>query len=334
MMDRRTFIGSTVTLVATVSLPANAQSVGKVWRIGYIGSAPLTDPEQARIWGTFLETLRSFGYIEGQNLAFEMRFSKGNIERYPALAAELVRLNVDVIVVGSAPGARAAKEVTATIPIVMAGTSDPVGAGLVASLAHPGGNITGVADYQVDLIPKRLELLKTVATQATRVANLFGNFGGFDAAKLAALDTEQDAAAHSLGVTLLRFQMNTPQDFDATTAAVVREHPDALLLSPNPTNFILRHELAAFALKQRIPTMAARREEALAGMLMSYGPSLADLARHVAIYVDKIFKGSKPAELPVEQPTKFELVINMKTAKALGLAIPQSLLLRADEIIQ
>jgi putative ABC transport system substrate-binding protein len=262
-----------------------------------------------------------------------MRFSEGKIERFPALAAELVRLDVDVIVVGSGPGARAAKEMTATIPIVMAGTSDPVGAGLVASLARPGGNITGVADYQVDLIPKRLELLKTVAPHATRIAKLFGNFGGFDAAKLAALDTEQDAAAQALGMTLLRFQMNTPQDFDATTAAVVREHPDALLLNPNPTNFVLRHELAAFALKQRLPAMAARREEVLAGMLMSYGPSLADISRNVAIYVDKIFKGAKPRDLPVEQPTKFELVINMKTVEALGLTIPQSLLLRADEVI-
>lgn len=334
MMDRRTFIGSTVTLVTTASLAASAKPAGKVWRIGYIGTSPLTYPEQARIWDAFLETLRDFGYIEGKNLAFEMRYSEGNIERFPALAAELSRLNVDVIVVGSGPGARAAKEATTRIPIVMTGASDPVGAGLVASLGRPGGNLTGIADYQVDLIPKRLELLKTVAPKVTRVANLFGNFGGFDAAKLAALDTEQDAAAQALGVTLLRFQMNTPQDFDTTTAAVVRENLDALLLSPNPTNFVLRHELAAFALKQRLPAMAARREEVLAGTLMSYGPNLADIYRSVAIYINKIFKGSRPADLPVEQPTKFELVINMKTAKALGLTIPQSLLLRADEVIQ
>ena len=333
MMDRRKFVGSMVTLAVT-SRPLHAQPTGKVWRIGYIGTAPLTTPEQAHLWDTFLEALRKLGYVEGKNLAIELRYSGGNIERFPALAAEMVRLDVDVIVVGSAPGARAAKEATATIPIVMTGASDPVGAGLVASLAHPGGNITGVADYQVDLIPKRLELLKTVAPKVTRVANLFGNFGGFDAAKLAALNAEQDAAAQALGVTLLRIQMNTPQDLESMTAAFVRETPDAMLLNPNPTNFVLRHELAAFALKQRVPAMASRREEVLAGMLMSYGPSLADIYRTGAIYVDKIFKGAKPADLPIEQPTRFELVINMKTAKALGLTIPQPLMLRADEVIQ
>ena len=333
MMDRRKFVASMVTLAVT-SQSVNAQPAGKVWRIGYIGTTPLTSPEQARIWDGFLEAMQKFGYVEGKNLAIELRFSEGNIERFPALAAELVRLNVDVIVVGSAPGTRAAKEATATIPIVMTGTSDPVGAGLVASLAHPGGNITGIADYQVDLIPKRLELLKTAAPKVTRVANLIGNFGGFDPAKLAALNAEQDAAAQALGVTLLRIQMNTPQDLESATAAVVRENPDAMLLNPNPTNFVLRHELAAFALKQRLPAIAARREEVLAGTLMSYGPNFADNYRIVATYVDKIFKGAKPADLPVEQPTKFELVINMKTAKSLGLTIPQPLLLRADEVIQ
>ena len=333
-MDRRKFIGMVAASAAAVSLPAKSQPAGKVWRIGYIGTTPITTPEQARIWDAFAEALRNFGYAEGKNLAFELRSSGGKIERFPALAAELARLNVDVIVVGSGPGVRAAKEASASIPIVMAGTSDPVGAGLVASLARPGGNVTGVADYQVDLIPKRLELLKAVSPKVSRVANLLGNFSGFDAAKLAALHAEQDAAAQALGVSLLRFQMNAPQDFDATSAAVVREHPDALLLSPNPTNFVLRNELAAFALKQRVPAIAARREEALAGMLMSYGPSIPDISRSVAIYVDKIFKGAKPADLPIEQPTKFELVINLKTAKALGLTIPQSLLLRADEVIQ
>jgi len=332
-MDRRTFVAATAAMAAA-PLASLAQVAGKVWRIGYIGTTPMATPEQARIWDAFLETLRSLGYIEGKNLAFELRYSEGKIERYPALAAELARLNADVIVVGSSPGVRAAKEATASIPIVMAGTSDPVGAGLVASLARPGANITGIADYQVDLIPKRLELLKSVAPRVTRVANLFGNFGGFDAAKLAALAAEQDTAAQALGVTLLRFQMNTPQDFDATTAAVVRAHPDALLLSPNPTNFTLRNELASFALKERVPAMAARRGEALAGMLMSYGPNLTDISRSVAMYVDKIFKGAKPADLPIEQPTKFELVINLNTAKALGLTIPQPLLLRADEVIQ
>ena len=333
MMDRRTFVGGIAAGLLIAPLAA-AQQAGKVWRIGFIRHVPATTPEAARNWEAFRQALQESGYIEGKNLAFELRFSEGKIERFPALAAELVGLKVDVIVVGSAPGAKAAMEATAKIPIVMAGTSDPVGAGLVASLARPGGNVTGIADYQVDLIPKRLELLKTVAPKVVRVANVFGNFGGFDAAKRAAITSEQDAAAKALGVSLLRLQMNTPQDFDATIATIVRERPDALLLSPNPTNLILRNNLAEFALKQRLPTMAARREEALAGMLMSYGPSLTDESRRVAVYVDKIFKGAKPADLPIEQPTKFELVINLKTAKALGLTIPQSLLLRADEVIQ
>ena len=250
------------------------------------------------------------------------------------MPADLVRLNVDVIVVISAPGAKAAKEASATIPIVMAGTSDPVGAGLEASLARPGGTITGISDYQLDLIPKRIELLRAAAPKVVRVANLFGNFGGFGAEKLAALASERDAAAKAMGMSLLQIQMNTPQDFDSATAAVVRERPDALLLSPNPTNFVLRWELAEFAARQRLPTMAARREEAFAGMLMSYGPSNLDIWRASAVYVDKIFKGAKPGDLPIEQPTKFELVINLKTAKTLGLTIPQSLLLRPDEVIQ
>jgi putative ABC transport system substrate-binding protein len=232
------------------------------------------------------------------------------------------------------PGVRAAKEATTTIPIVMTGASDPVAAGLVASLAHPGGNVTGVADYQVDLIPKRLELMKAAVPSVRRVVNIFGNFGGFDAAKLAALDREQDAAAQALGVTLARVQMNTPEEFGQATRAVLSERPDALLLSPNPTNFLMRRDWAEFVQKQRLPSMAGSREHVLAGIMMSYGVDFADILRTLARFVDQILKGANPGDLPVEQPTKFELVINLKAAKALGITIPQSLLLRADEVIQ
>ena len=334
-MDRRKFIGMVLTSAVTAPLAAHAQPAGKVWRIGIIGNVPLTtNPENAHIMDAFRQALRERGYIEGKNLALEMRYAEGRIERYPALAAELAGLKVDVIVVGPAPGVRAAMQAAATIPIVMSGTSDPVRAGLVASLARPGGNVTGIADQELDLVPKRLELLKAVAPKAARVANLHGDFSGFDAAKRAALIVEQEAAARALGISLLRIEMNAPQDFDSAIATIGRARPDALLLSPNPTNLILRNKLAEYALKQRLPTVAARREEAVAGMLMSYGPSIADIFRSVAVYVDKIFKGAKPGDLPVEQPTKFALVINLKTAKALGLTIPQSLLLRADEVIQ
>ena len=334
MIDRRNFIGVLAASTVTGLGPAHAQPAGKAWRIGYIGGTPPTTPEVARIWGAFVEALQNLGYIEGKNLVIEARFVEGKSERFAAFAAELVRLNVDVIVVNTAPGVRAVMEATRQIPIVMTGTSDPVGAGLIASLARPGGNVTGVADLGLDLNIKRLELLKAIAPKATRVAWLQSTFGGFDAAKLAAMRAEIDAAAQALGMSLLRIQMNTPQDFDSATAAVVREHPDALLLNPNPVNLALRNEIAQFALKQRLPTMAARREEALAGILITYGLSLADMLRDSAVYVDKILKGADPAVLPVTQPTKFDLVINGKTAKALGLAIPQSVLLRATEVIQ
>lgn len=334
MTTRRNFIGLAAATAVAALGPAHAQPAGKVWRIGYMGGTPPTTPEVARIWGAFVESLRNLGYVEGKNLVIEARFVEGKSERFAAFAAELVRLDVDVIVVTSAPGVRAAMEATRQIPIVMTGTSDPVGAGLIASLARPGGNVTGVADLGLDLNVKRLELLREVAPKAVRVAFLQSTFGGFDAAKGAAMRAELDAAARALGMNLLRVPMNTPQDFDSATAAIIRERPDALMLNPNPVNLALRNEIAQFALKQRLPAVAARREEALAGTLIAYGLSLADMLRDTAVYVDKIFKGADPAVLPVAQPTKFDLVINGRTAKALGLTIPQALLVRADEVLQ
>ena len=274
--------------------------------------------------------MRNLGYIEGKDLAFEMRYAEGKRERYPPLAAELVRLKVDVIVVGSAPGVRAAKEATTQIPIVMWNTSDPVGEGLIASLARPGGNVTGIADLAWDLNAKRLELLKAIAPKVIRVAILQGGFGDSNSP----LVRSEQEAAEALGMKLVRVPLSKPQDFDSATAAIVRENPDALLLNPNPVNYILRNELADFALKHRLPTVSGPREAALAGILITYSPSTADMLRDVAVYIDKIFKGANPAVLAVAQPSKFQLVINLKTAKALGLTIPQSLLLRADEVIQ
>jgi len=327
--------GALAVAMFAAAFAAQAQAPAKIWRVGIILPAPpLSTPANARWWEAFRQRLQERGYVEGRNLAFEQRYLEGKIARYPEFAAELVRLKVDVIVVATGPGVQAAKQATASIPIVMSGASDPVGAGLVASLAHPGGNVTGIADYQVDLLAKRLELLKATAPGISRVAFVFGNFGGFSAARVAAMEREHEDTARALGMSLVRVQLNTPQDFAGARAAVLRERADALLLSPNPTNLLLRHELADFALRERLPTIAARREEALAGALMSYGPDLAGLSRMLADYVARILGGANPGDLPVEQPTKFELVVNLKTAKALGIAIPASLLQQADEVLQ
>jgi putative tryptophan/tyrosine transport system substrate-binding protein len=243
------------------------------------------------------------------------------------------RCRIDVLVTTNGRAITAAKEATSTIPIVTIG-SDPVGRGLVNSLAHPGGNITGIANYSLDLTLKRLELLKVAVPKAVRVVSVGDPGGGWDPAKLAALRKENDAATKATGVTLLRVELTASTAFDSATAAIARERPDALLLSSTTTNFRLQREIAEFAAKWRLPSVASRREEALAGILMTYGPSRDDTYRGAAIFVDKILKGAKPADLPIEQPTKFELVINLKTAKAIGLTIPQSLMGRADEVIQ
>jgi putative ABC transport system substrate-binding protein len=324
-----------LTLCAlTFAGTGQTQTSAKTWRIGYIGTTPATTPESTRLSDAFLQQLQKHGYVEGKNLVVDRRYFEGKTERFPELAAEMVRLKVDVIVVTSSPGVRAAKEATTTIPIVMNGVHDPVGTGLVASLAHPGGNVTGIADLAVDLVPKRLDLLKAAVPGISRVAYLRGNFSGYDPSQTATLVNEQDAVARALGMTIVRVSLNSPQDLDAATTAVVRERPDALLISPSPTNFILRRELADFSIRQHLPAMASTREEAVAGALMSYGPSNAARFRRVADYIDKIFKGANPGDIPVEQPTAFELVVNLKTAKALGLSIPSSFLSRADEVLR
>lgn len=317
------------------SFAAAAPQGEKVWRIGYLGSAPTTESDAARYWAAFQQELRDRGYVEGKNLVIEQRFVEGKAERYPTMAAELVRLNVDVIVAASVAGAQAAKDATATIPIVMVNVSDPVGRGLVRNLAHPGGNVTGVANDDVDLVPKHLELLKSAVPMATHVAILTClKCGTQGAAYVDALRRDWAAAAQNLGLTLLYVDIDAPSDFVDATAATIRARPDAIVLRSTPITFILRRELGDFAMRQHLPMVAQLRENVIAGGLMSYGTSLPDQFRNGAIYVDKILKGAKPSELPVEQPTKLELVINLKTAKALGITIPPSLLTRADEVIR
>jgi putative ABC transport system substrate-binding protein len=264
--------------------PAHAQPAGKVWRIGWIGTRPpAADPAVARVWDVFLDGMRKLGYAEGKNLAFEMRYTEGKRERFLAFSAELARLEVDAIVVGTDAGVRAVQEATKQIPIVMWNVSDPVGRGLIASYARPGGNVTGLASASFTAtFAKRLELLKAIAPKAKRVAWLLGDFGGLDAAQSAARSLEIDAAAAALGVSLVRVRMNDPQDFDAATAAIVRERPDALTLSPNPINYVLRKEIADFALRRRLPSVTADVESAKAGILLAYGGTGAGAMREIA----------------------------------------------------
>jgi putative ABC transport system substrate-binding protein len=334
-MDRRAFFLAVAVGALAGPMLAHAQPrPGKQWRIGFLGSASIEgDAELTKAWDAFRLALKERGYVEGTNLSIDRRYSGGKDELFPSLATDLVKLNPDLILTATGPAALAVRDATSTIPIVVMAVSDPVGRGLVTSLAHPGTNVTGISELQVDLIPKRLELLKSAVPNATRVL-LLSNPGGIEAARLDAIRANQVKVARSLGVTLLRVELVDPQGFDKAIAEIARLRPDALLVGPPPVNFIMRREIAEYAAANRLPTIASRREQAVSGMLMTYGASNADTFRNAANYVDKIFKGAKPADLPLEQPTKFELVINLRTAKAIGLAIPKPVLERADEVIQ
>ena len=327
-MDRRAFIVGTVAALAA-PLGAEAQQAGKVYRIGVLGNVPLTDPEGARLWGALSQGLRDLGYVEGQNIRIEHLSSEGRNERLPGLAAELVRLKVDVIVTPASQNAFAAKQATQTIPIVVTSLS-PVGSGLVDSLAKPGGNVTGLTMLGVEIVGKQLALLKEIVPMASRVAVL-----GNPATQMYPLWLgEVTAAARSLGVHLQTLQARGPDGFEKAFAAMTAEHAGALLVLTDGMFLLHRTRIAELAAKQRLPAMYGLRESVEAGGLVAYGPSLRENFRRAATYVDKIFKGAKPADLPVEQPTKFELVINSKTARALGLTIPPSVLLRADQVIE
>jgi putative ABC transport system substrate-binding protein len=277
----------------------------------------------------FRQGLRELGYVEGQNIAIESRWTEGKDDRLPALAADLVRSKVDVIVAETGAATRAAQQATRTIPIVMSLVNDPVGSGLVASLARPGGNVTGLTIMSPDLVGKQLELLKEVVPKVSRVALLRHPDNPASAAQL----REAEAAAQALGVRLQTLEARSPQEIDGAFAAMTRERAGALLVIPDTLFWSQRRQIAELAVKRRLPSMRMGEAYAEAGGLMSYGPSYLDLERRAATFVDKILKGANPADLPVAQPTKFELVINLKTAKAIGLTIPQPLLQRADQII-
>jgi putative tryptophan/tyrosine transport system substrate-binding protein len=315
--------------LASVHL-AEAQQPKKVPRIGYLSAYDAaTDSVRAE---AIRRALRELGYLVGQNIAIEYRYADGKRDRYPELAAELVRLKVDIIVVaGGVIPIQATKNATKTIPIVMSGVgADPVKAGLVESLARPGGNVTGITNLETDLGGKRLELLKEAVPKLTRVAVLY------DPAVPAARQVKDDlpVAARALGLTIQPWEIRVAEDFEGVIAALNKERPEGLYASSSLVITANGKRIADFALKSRLPSMYASKEAVDAGGLIYYGADLADSYRRVAYYVDRILKGAKPADLPVEQPTKFELVINLRTAKQIGVTIPQSVLYRADRVIK
>ena len=310
----------------TAPFASFAQQQGKVWRVGYLATS---DPAATPMLDAFRDGLRERGYVEGKNHSIEYRWAEGSIERRPELAAELVRLKVDVIFAFGTPAVTAAKQATSTIPIVMVGVGDPVGSGLVASLARPGGNITGVTNIAGDLSAKLVELLSGAAPGIKRVAVLRNPANALAARQM----KDAETAARSLGLQLQAFDARSPADFESAYAGMAKARAAGVVLLADPMFTGNARRLAELAIKSRIPSIYVIRIYPEAGGLMSYGAGF-DAWRLAASYVDRIFKGAKPADLPVEQPTRLELVINMKTAKALGLTIPQSLLISADKVIE
>ncbi len=326
-MNRRDAVVALVALgAATASRASLAQPQGKVWRVGILSptSASLSSPNT----GAFLKGMRDLGYVEGRNLVVERRFADGKLERLPGLAAELVQLKVDVIVTAGSPAISAAQKATTTIPIVMTITGDPVGSGFVKTLARPGGNITGLSNMGGDTGAKLFELLRSAVPKLSRIAMLTPS------ATYGAISKSVQAAAQQAGVKTLVAEASTPQEIGNAFSMMVREKADAVIVG-SPSVFAQQHrQIAELALKYRMPSLFQDRVTVENGGLISYGQKFTDFYERSATYVDKIFKGAKPGDLPVEQPVSFELVVNLKTAKALGLTIPQTILVRADEVIE
>jgi putative ABC transport system substrate-binding protein len=311
-------------------LSAFAQQQGKAWRIGYLSSSARATLPVNSGFETFRLGMRELGYIEGKNLVIEARSANGVYERLPGLAAELVELKVDVILADASPAIRAAQKATTTIPIVMGSTGDPVGSGFVQSLARPGGNITGLALMSSDASAKLLDLLREVVPHLSRVAVLVSP----TSSTYRAIFQNVETAGKDAGIEIVPVEAQTPLEIESGFASIARTKVGAVIIGITP--FLIQQyvQIVELAAKYRLPSISGDRRYPETGGLMSYGQSIMDNFRRAATYVDKILKGASPGELPVEQPTKFELVINLKTAKALGLTVPQSLLLRADEVIQ
>lgn len=327
-MDRRTFIGAFAWGVLGAPRMAHAQRQANAFRIGLLGGSSPTSPEAAHVWGGFLQGMRDLGYVDGRNIVVEGRYYGDNIARLPDLAAELVRLQVDVIVAGSPPAPEAARRATATIPIVMINHNDPIGGGLAATLARPAGNVTGISLATGALRGKQLQLLKEVVPGLDTVAVLWNPTGP-------ALELQElEVAARSLNLRLEVVEARTSGEFPAALAAATKRRAGALLAQGGSVYFANKARLVELAAESRLPAIYGVKEYVEVGGLMAYGVDLGDSARRAAGYVDRILKGAKAGDLPIEEPTRFELVINLRAAKALGLAIPPSLLLRADKVIQ
>ena len=326
-MRRRDFIKVIVGSAGAWPLAAGAQQTGKLPTIGFLGNSSSIESQRV---AAFVQRLRELGWIDGRNLAIEYRWAEGRNERYAEAAAELLRLKVDIIVTVATPATLAAKQATTIIPIVFGAATDPIGTGLVQSLARPGGNVTGLSNQISDTSGKKLEFLREIVPSLRRLAILANP--GNPAVLLDVVETQ--AAARKLGLEVTTSEVRRAEDITPAFDALVEAHADALYVCTDPLLNTYRVRVNTLALAARLPTIHGLREYVEAGGLMSYGPNLPDLLRRAADFVDKILRGAKPADIPVEQPTKFDLVINLTTAKALGLTVPQSLLASADEVIE
>jgi putative ABC transport system substrate-binding protein len=326
-MTQRVFGLAVAALLFAVCFPAEAQQANKTPRVGFLIASSATE-QQLRL-EAFRQALRELGYVEGKNITMEVRSGEGKADLLPNAAAELVRLNVDAIVTGGISSTRAAKKATSTVPIIMTQDNDPVGSGFVASLAHPGANITGLSNSGGDLGGKRLEILKEVVPKLNRVAVLIGGVP-----RNAAQIKEMETSAEGLRLRLQIVELRAGKDIEPAFQSATKERAGAVLAGAGAILLTRRKEVADLAVRKRLPVMYGREEFVETGGLLVYAASVADLSRRAAVYVDKILKGAKPADLPVEQPTKFELVINLKTAKQIGLTIPPNVLARADKVIK
>jgi putative ABC transport system substrate-binding protein len=325
VIDRRTFLAGTSAVLLAAPLAAEAQPTKKVYRIGWmIGSSIAAS---AHLVDAFKQAMRELGWVEGKNIEYEIRAAEGKFERFPAIVTELLRLRVDLILAPTTVAARAAKKATSTVPIVIVVTADAVQSGLIESLARPGGNITGLTLMTRETQAKQLEILREAIPKAARVSVLRNGAAAGSVQEL-------ERAARLLQIQLQLLMARSTEEIEDAFPTMIRGRSDAFLVVSDPLFYRQRTQLAELAAKARLPGMFPVREYVEVGGLMAYGESFAHNHRRAAVYVDKILKGAKPADLPVEQPTKFELVINLKTAKALGLTIPPSLLARADEVIQ
>jgi putative ABC transport system substrate-binding protein len=327
-VNRRTFLCGLTLGAFGLPLAAQAQQAGRLHRVGFLGNS--TAALEANLVGPFREGLRDLGYVEGQNIVIEYRWAEGKYERFPALISELVAEKVEVIVTAGTPASLAVKKTTTSIPLVMVAVGDPVGSGLVASLARPGGNLTGLVSIAPDLEGKRLELLTEVVPKLSHVAFLLNPANAFHVTS----EKQARAAAKALHLKVEFVAVRAESEFDRAFQAISNHRPGALVMLADRLFLHHRARIVDFAAHNRLPTVYAYTELVEAGGLMSFGPSYPGMHRRAAYFVDRILKGVKPADLPMEQPTNFDLVINLKTARALGLTIPQSVLLRATEVIQ